>query len=404
VLALLAFAATAIAVLGIGGALQGQFAERSVVTIIAVAIGLEVLVGVLAPAVLDLTFVGLFAVTGGLGLLSVYAAPKVRHLALVVLVAVHFALMAWMFAAVPLPDMDVHLFQQDAAAALLNGENPYGITFENIYGYGTRLYAPEVQLGDRVTFGFPYPPLSLLLAIPGHLLVEDVRYAALAATSITALLVGFAHPGPLATGASVILLLSPLTARVLHNGWTEPFVVVWLAATTFLAIRAARGTPLALGLLIATKQYVPVLLPLGIVLLRDVRNRVGVATMTITAIGAALITMLPFLIWDLGRFIFSTIEFQAVQPFRDDGSTVAALLFRAGWWVPPTWLGFILAGAMVVVVLIRAQRTPASFALGSASVLLIFFLFSKVAFMNYYFVAMVALLCAVAATERPRAS
>ena len=398
-LALLALIASGVATLGPGRSIFAQLRKRSVMTILSVGIGLEVVVGIAAPAVLDLRFVLLFIAAGAIGLYALFASGARQRTAFVSVVAIQFALMTWMFTAVPLRDMDVHLFQQEAEAALLRGTNPYGITFENIYGFGSPLYADEVQVGDRLTFGFPYPPLTLLLALPGYILLDDVRYAALVAVSLTALVLGFMRSGPMATGASVMLLLSPLTARVLHNAWTEPFVVLWLAGTVMLAVRKSRLTPVALGLLIASKQYVPLLLPLAVGLLAEVRKRAGWGSMVGVAIGTAVLTAIPFFIWGPGDFIFSTVMFQVLQPFREDGATIAALLYRAGLPMPPTWLGFLVAAMVLAVVLMRTPRTPTGFSMAAATVLLAFFLFSKHAFMNYYFVAMVALLAAVAATE-----
>ena len=399
ILALVALLACLVAALGLGHSLLGHMGERSVVTILAVGIAAETVVGIAAPAVLDVRFILAFTAAAAVGLVALFTTGLRQRIALVGVVGIHFCLMMWMFAAVPLRDMDVHLFQQDASQALLGGINPYGITFENIYGLGTPLYADEVQVGGRLTFGFPYPPLTLLLALPGYILGDDVRFAALAAVSLTALLLGFMRSGPMAAGAAVMLLLSPLTARVLHNAWTEPFVVLWLGATVLLAVRTSRLTPVALGLLIGTKQYVPLLLPLAVGLMAEIRRRVGWRAMVGVAIGTAALTALPFFIWGPRDFMFSTVTFHVLQPFREDGSTIAALLHRAGLPMPPTWLGFLVAGVVLVGVLMRAPRTPSGFSLAAATVLIAFFLFSKYAFMNYYFVGMVALLCAVAASE-----
>lgn len=398
-LALLALVVAGAAALGGGQRLLGRLRERSVIVVLAVAVVAELLVGMTAPAVLDAWFIVAFLASGVIGLYALASSGLRQRGALAIVVVMHFALMAWMFAVVPLRDMDVHLFQQEASAALLNGTNPYGITFENIYGYGTPLYAPEVQQGDRLTFGFPYPPLSLLLAVPGYALAGDYRFAALAAVSTSALLIGWLRPGRLATGAALLLMFSPLTARVLHNGWTEPFVVLMLVTTIALAARRMAATSLALGLLIGTKQYAPLFLPLALGLLEDVRRKVGAVPMAVIAAGVAAATALPFMLWGLEDFVFSTLVFQILQPFREDGATVAALLARWNLWVPPTWLGFAIAGAALIWILIRARRTPSGFALGSAVVLIAFFVFSRHAFMNYYFVAMVSLLSAVATTS-----
>ena len=62
----------------------------------------------------------------------------------------------------------------------------------------------------------------------------------------------------------------------------------------------------------------------------------------------------------------------------------------------PVWLGFALALAMVVLVLLRAPRTPAGFAAGVGLTMLAFFSVNKQAFCNYYFFVAGALCCAAA--------
>src|SRR4029077_14453152 len=83
------------------------------------------------------------------------------------------------------PHIDVFLFQQSSAEALLHGGNPYTTHIQNIYSYnsravfqnplrygpGTTAYGPGVVGDDGcLTYGFPYPPLSLLIVLPAYLL------------------------------------------------------------------------------------------------------------------------------------------------------------------------------------------------------------------------------------------
>src|SRR5438067_13369117 len=92
---------------------------------------------------------------------------------------------------------------------------------------------------------FPYPPLSLLLAVPGYL-VGDVRWSLLAALLGTAALVvatgrrlglPAGHPAELAATA---LLCHPRGLLVLETSWTEPFVALGLTATVW-AMAGTRG-------------------------------------------------------------------------------------------------------------------------------------------------------------------
>ena len=76
--------------------------------------------------------------------------------------AVNLALGVWMLKASPNPRIDVVEVHQSALRALGRGRNPYRVTFRNIYGQNSGFYNPEAVAGDRVLFGYPYPPMSLL--------------------------------------------------------------------------------------------------------------------------------------------------------------------------------------------------------------------------------------------------
>ena len=119
------------------------------------------------------------------------------RLALLGLVALHLALGAWVIRHSPNPAIDVVVFQRDGVAALLRGHNPYTLTFPNIYtGTSTYdYYGPGMTVGGRLQFGFPYPPLSLLLAIPGSVFGGDFRYSQLVAMTTTGVLIACARGG-----------------------------------------------------------------------------------------------------------------------------------------------------------------------------------------------------------------
>ena len=74
-----------------------------------------------------------------------------------------------------------------------------------------------------------------------------------------------------------------------------------------------------------------------------------------------------------------------------------AAWLRATGQTPVVWLAFILAPLTIALGIWRAPRTPAGFALAVALTLLVFFAFSKQAFVNYYYVVLGALCCALAA-------
>ena len=112
--------------------------------------------------------------------------------------------------------LDVLTFHDGAARALLHGISPYGITYPNPFDaretqafYGSGLATP-----DRILVGYPYPPVSLLLVLPGYVL-GDTRFAMVAAVAVTSLVLhryvsrSAVAPTWLASAAPVLLLLMP---------------------------------------------------------------------------------------------------------------------------------------------------------------------------------------------------
>src|SRR5262249_5442932 len=188
------------------------------------------------------------------------------------------------------PQIDVFLFQRDSIAALLHGENPYAITFPDIYRSSPFFYGPGLSVGGRLAFGFPYPPLSLFLAMPGQILAGDFRYSQLAAMTLSGGLMAYSRPSPVASAAGAVFLFTPRMFFVLEESWTEPFVVLLLALIVFLASRAPKLVPYAFGLFLAVKQYLVIVIPLLVLLLprpverRELRGWIAKAAATLAAV------------------------------------------------------------------------------------------------------------------------
>lgn len=311
---------------------------------------------------------------------------------------------AWVLRAAPDPGVDVCLFQREAADALLRGENPYAMTFKDPYADSSRFYGPGVSKDGRLQFGFPYPPLTLLLITPAHAL-GDFRYAHLVAMTLAGALLALARPGPVAFAAAGLLLFTPRGFFVLEAGWTEPFAVLFLAATVFIACRSKGGVALPLGLLVATKQY----LVLGLLAAPLLPARAApVASRSArwwvrVAIVAAVVT-LPLALWDLPAFVHSTVLLQFRQPFRTDALSYLVPLARLLGNPPPAWIGFVLAILTATWAMRRFGKTPAGFALAVALLFLVFFAFNKQAFCNYYHFVIGALCCAAGACNHTPAA
>jgi hypothetical protein len=238
--------------------------------------------------------------------------------------------------------------------------------------------------------------------------------------------IGYCRRGRVAMLAAALLLFTPRVFFVLGRGWTEPFVVMLLAATIFCACRRSRWLPVALGLFLATKQYLIFALPLTFFLLppstgsgqasvsgaestssittgfpRSIPWRDWFSLLWKSVLVAAIVT-LPFVFWNYHAFVKSTVTVQELSPFRWDAlSYLVWYGFRGHLVTQPLtavfWSTFA-ASAALVWSLWRAPRTPAGFAAALALLSLAFFAFNKQAFCNYYFFAIGAMCCAIAAS------
>jgi hypothetical protein len=320
-----------------------------------------------------------------------------RHVFLAVLLWSHLKLGSWVLAHTQDPFIDVHVFQRDSLAALLNGRNPYAIDFPNLYGDGTPFYGPGLTAGGRVLFGYIYPPINLLLALPGHVLAGDHRYSHLVAMTLTGALLAYARPGILGNVCAAIYLFTPRSFYVLERGWTEPFVVLLLAATVFCACQLPRALPYLFGLFISAKQYLFLVVPLYALLLPRPLPPLGrIAGLALRAAAIPVALTAAFALWNPRGFYHSVVELQFHQPFRKDALSYSAWMVKQGGEALPVWVGFALAVVMVVLVLWRAPRTPAGLAAGVGLTMVAFFSVNKQAFCNYYYLVLGAFACGAA--------
>jgi hypothetical protein len=314
-----------------------------------------------------------------------------------------FALMSvWIIVNAPAPDIDVYVVLHDSCAALLKGQNPYAITFPSIYGEGSPFYPAGAVSGGRLNIGFVYPPLLLLLALPGHLL-GDVRYSHLAAMAITAAIIGVLRPDRRGFLIATLYLFSPRSLFVLERSWTEPFVTFALALVVLCACRARRWLPVALGLLFASKQYMVFAVPAIPLLWPKPFDRKRFALVIVQAGLVAALISLPLALWDLRAFWRSVFEFQARAPFRDDALSFPAALAYVTGWRAPCAIGFVAAVVALALAARRCPRTPSGFCAVLAATYFIFFAFNRQAFCNYYYFVFGIMCLAVATAPDLRA-
>ena len=364
--------------------------------------GFVLTAGVLASAFTELasalwlTVIAAYTILGlvGAGLL-VRRFPNLKW-AFPLLLLVHTAMTVALLRSAP-PHIDVAVFLHDGAVAVLHGDNPYSMTFPNIYPQplSDLFYGQGVVSNGRITYGFPYLPLSLLAAIPGQLL-GDIRYSQLIAMLVTAFVLRRLASDRVGRAAAVLGIAAPAAIPMLTGAWTEPTLVALLACLV-LALERRRHAFVAvlLGLFLVSKQYVVIAIPVLWLIRQWLTRRV-----IFIGVGVAAVVTLAFFMVDPAAFWKAIVQYQLIQPFRADSvSLLVSSVNTFGW--PPPWtygvLPLVGGGLTAVALALRAPRTPAAFAAAVGLTLLVTILLSKQAFMNYYFLVSGAFLVAAVA-------
>src|SRR5262249_45456317 len=149
----------------------------------------------------------------------------------------------------------------EAANALARGEDPYAISYPNVFGPDVDFFYPPGVLKDgRVFTGYPYPPLPMMLTTPAHLMLGDVRYAHLAAILCASALIATIRRDRIGLLFGALFLFLPPGIYVLQWSWIEPLSALFLVQTLYCGLRKPRLTWLPLGLFLASKQYLPIAL------------------------------------------------------------------------------------------------------------------------------------------------
>lgn len=307
------------------------------------------------------------------------------------------------------PGIDVLMFQRRGGDAVIDGKNPYDASImrlPDVYNFriparclhqpgGLQLergpkecrivfYDPSLTDSRTLTFGYPYTVVSLAGATAGQWLVDDSRWLQLVSVVAAVSLLGaiaWLRRRWLQGAISVLLMLSVAPVwRGIKFGFIEPLVIAAFAGVVYCALRRPRLLPYALGVLLATKQYVPLVVPLLPLLVpwATLRSR----AFALRLIGTAAVLSLPPLL--LTGYWRSVWMVQLVQPFRSDSLSFAALWARhVGGTQPGTLFSFLPPILALVLAYRVAPRTPSGFVAACGFVFLVFFGFAKQSFSNY---------------------
>jgi hypothetical protein len=276
---------------------------------------------------------------------------------------------------------DVVLLHESAAAALARGDNPYGDAVTAPNG------APGAPEGSLIV-GYPYPPVAALAYAAGAWITGEPRWVSFGCWIV--LLISLLHLLRRSSSRSLLpaLMLAafPGWAAMLQSGWTEPLSMALLAVAIALW-RSPTASGVALGCALGSKQYFVAMLP-TLARWRDAgwQRRVAVALVV------GFVTLLPAIVWSPADAWRSLVGFHMSTPLRADSRNIAGVLAGYGWQLaPPAWLAllFSVAATAAVPPLLNRAACCRAAALGLA----VFFLFSRQAMPNYwYLVAVTALL------------
>lgn len=339
-------------------------------------------------------------VEGILMLLGVFNLKRTRRVWFPLVLATNLLLGVWMLRSTPNPHIDVAAVHNEAFDAILKGKDPYRISFPNIYGDDSRYYYnPDVVMGDRIAFGYPYPPPSLIVSLPAYVMFGDYRYAELAFLIGAAALIGYSRQHAAAPLAAMTLLTTPRNFFVLEQGWTDPIAIFLVALTTYLLMRGPLQASWAAGVMLATKQYLPFT---GLAVLRTLlldRRRWSVTLLIIVLAGA--ISILPFALWHINSFMRSVVWLQTLEPFRTDSLSFLIWADRNGMGRGSFIWAIVAAIVAAVVSLFTTRNTPSGFAVSAAITMFAMFVLGSKAFCNYYYFVIGAICCALAAFAGP---
>lgn len=304
----------------------------------------------------------------------------------------------------PVPGIDVFHFVTGVGQNLIHGINPYGSTY---------------KFPGGIFNHFTYLPFSFLATLPFKMMFGDIRYAYIAFDLISAfglyLLAAKAFAGTnqehISTYVPLLFLANPIHGFLLNQAWVEPIMVTLLVlfAVSFQynSYRFSGWTAILIGLLFATKQYIFISAPL---LLRIKGWRVR---HILIAAFTAIIIIAPFYLWSPSDFKNGIIYYFIENAPRYDSATILSLLhndfnsidisLRSVFDNKYISYSVIMLPASLAFIMIFWTQTNTlnSFFVALASLLLAFFLFSKMSFANYDYLISSMLLTAIVARSRP---
>ncbi len=309
---------------------------------------------------------------------------RVRRWALLALAA---ALGAWLLRASPSPAIDVWQVHQQGSDTLLHGHS--------VYAEGV-ISTDDSHSHARLISSYAYPPLNLVLTTIGFALTGETRWAQLVAilagSGVILWLIAqrASRRSTFADLVVVCLLFHPRGLFVLEQAWGEPLALPFLAGFALaVSARPFRAAAVLAGLVVALKQHFVLYLPaLALV------PGIGVSG-ALVALATAAATYLPFLLVTPNGLFTAVVLHHLGNPLREDSLSITGTLSRFGVQLP-SWVG-IVASFVTFSTLRLVPRVVGALLLSSVLTFLVFYVFGRQAFCNYYYLLDATVLIAAAA-------
>lgn len=241
---------------------------------------------------------------------------------------------------------------EEAVKALLRGENPYSITYENTPVAGAvkpALWQRYGIPGNPIFYHFPYPPLTFLSALPLYKICDaaigwyDHRFLLLPMFVLGLVLAYRIADDTEARLALVgVLALNPFCITELRHGLNDVMLLFFILWTVhLLKLKRTVVAAAVLALACGSKQMAWVMVPFFFTYIYAEKERSGIKGLLFSrelavfaAISAAI--FLPFLIWDGSGLIEDILSFHSGKtahpyPLRGDaGYGFANLVLHFG--------------------------------------------------------------------------
>lgn len=300
----------------------------------------------------------------------------------------------------PHPGIDVWTIQQRGADCLLAGKNPYVCAD-----------VPDTDPENDFTVPYVYPPAAIYMGTIGRVLTGDVRYmlvlammvAGVVVRSITKRTLGSSQgavPSIIVDAPALFFWQAPLLYMCVELSWVDPLQVmlITLGVAAYVADKKTLAA-IILGVAISSKQSMFWVYPLAAIVLRfDLRRWVIMGL-------AALVPVIPFVIWDFKAMKHANFDFMSGLPPRRDALCFTNALYQWFGIAFPTVSAFVLAAMTVAAACLAKNKTAFYFALSIVLTYFVFFFFNRWAFANYYFLltGLSALMSALAVRPSPDA-